>query len=248
MIDIQELTVKYPTEDGEITALENINMQLATGEICAVIGPSGSGKSTLLKVLAGIIKDYTGTILVNHCSLDARIQRIGFIPQEYGLLDWKSVYDNALLSLKIKDKKKKQNQLHIDKVIRQLGLESLKLRYPYQLSGGQRQRVAIARAFILSPNLLLMDESFSALDAITREEIQDIFLDVWKENQVTTILVTHSITEAIYLGNKIAIFSKSPGKLVKMMDNPLFGIENLREKEEYYQLNIQLRKMLKEEW
>lgn len=248
MIEIQGLTVTYPTEDGEMIALENINMQLASGELCAIIGPSGSGKSTFLKVLAGIIKNYTGTILIDDHPLDARIQRIGFIPQEYGLLDWKSVHDNALLSLKIKDKKRKQDRLHIDKVLAQLGLEALKSRYPHQLSGGQRQRVAIARSFILRPDLLLMDEPFSALDAITREEIQDIFLNVWKENKVTTIFITHSIPEAIYLGKKIVIFSNVPGRIVKVMDNPLFGMENLREKEEYYQLNIQLRQILKKEW
>ncbi len=113
-----------------------------------------------------------------------------------------------------------------------------------QLSGGQQQRVALARAFILKPDLLLMDEPFSALDAISREEMQELFLNIWKENNVTTIFITHSVDEALYLGRKIVIFSPSPGRILKVIDNPCFQLDNLRYRDEYYYMSMKLRKIL----
>ena len=113
-----------------------------------------------------------------------------------------------------------------------------------QLSGGQQQRVALARAFILKPDLLLMDEPFSALDAISREEMQELFLNIWKENNVTTIFITHSVDEALYLGRKIVVFSPSPGRILKVIDNPCFQLDNLRYRDEYYDMSMKLRKIL----
>lgn len=252
MIDIKDLTVKYTAKGKEFTAIENFQLYIPKGDIYVLIGPSGCGKSTLLHVLSGIITDFEGEIVINKENMSTKNQRIGLVSQNYGLMPWKTVYDNATLGLKIKDRnfrnKSKYDLEYIEYILERLKINTLVNRYPSELSGGQKQRVAIARAFILKPNLLLMDEPFSALDAITREEIQELFLDIWKENKVSTIFVTHSVDEAIFLGKNIGIFSSSPGKIIKSIHNPLFGKENLRYNKSFYDMSFNLRKVLKEEW
>lgn len=248
MIRIKDLTVTYQSTEDCYAALQNINLELSAGETCAIIGPSGCGKSTLLKVLAGIIKKFEGSVEINGQPITPRKQRIGFIPQNYGLLPWKNVYENIRLGIKIKNKKAADDSEKLDNLIEQLGLGGLENRYPGELSGGQQQRVALARAFLLKPDLLLMDEPFSALDAMTREEIQNVFLNVWRKHSVSTVLVTHHVEEAVYLGRKIVILSFSPGTVSTIIDNPLFGVEDIRNHRDFFQLCLELRKRIKEDW
>lgn len=245
MIKIKNLNVQYKNKDTIITAIENINLDVAKGEICAIIGPSGGGKSTLLKVLAGIIKDYRGEVLIERKDINPKIHRIGLIPQNYGLVQWKTAEENILLSAKIKDGKRNIDRGYYEEILNKLKIDDLKDRYPNELSGGQSQRISIARAFLLKPNLLLMDESFSALDAMTREEVQGLFLKVWKEHRVTTILITHDIKEAIYLGKKIVVLSSAPGRVVKVFENPLFGKSYLESSKEFNLLSKELISILK---
>ncbi len=245
MIEIDNLNVYYKNRGKCIKAIEDGNLSIDKGEICAVIGPSGGGKSTLLKVLAGIIDNYEGKVLIDGERVNPRKHRIGFIPQNYGLVKWKTVEENIFLSAKIKDGKKNIDREFYKKILRELGIEDLMERYPGQLSGGQMQRVSIARALLLKPNLLLMDEPFSALDAMTREEVQELFLRVLKEYRVTTVLVTHDIKEAIYLGKKIAVLKSSPGKIHEVIDNPLFGRPNMEFDDDYMMIHKKLRKILK---
>ena len=247
MIKINNLNVSYKNAEKYIRVIENANLTIKKGEICAVIGPSGCGKSTLLKVLAGIIVDYTGEVIIDGKKADPKIHRIGFIPQNYGLVKWKTVEENIFLSTKVKDGKKNIDMGFYEKILKELKLIDFTQRYPSQLSGGQMQRVSMARALLLKPNLLLMDESFSALDALTREEVQELFLEVWKEHKVTTILVTHDIKEAIYLAKDIAVISKSPGTIVKVIHNPIFGRMNMDADLEYINMNSKLRGILKGE-
>lgn len=248
MIQIKDLVVTYESEGKQHTALEQINFELAPGETCAIIGPSGCGKSTLLKVLAGIIKTYDGSVEMNGQAVMPHKQKIGFIPQNYGLLPWKNVYENILLGIKIKNQKAVDVKETLQLLLQQLGLVGLENRYPGELSGGQQQRVALARSFLLKPDLLLMDEPFSALDAMTREEIQDVYLASWKKHSISTILVTHHVEEAVYLGQKILILTGCPGMVSQIIDNPLFGIEGVRSKQEFFELCLSLRKMIKEDW
>jgi len=245
MIEIKDLSVKYKSRKEEVQALSNLSFNMDAGDIYAFIGPSGCGKSTLLHVLSGIVKDYTGTCNINSEKIDAKLHRIGLVLQNYGLLPWKSVYENAVLGLKIKSEKTDGYENYI---LERLGLGELANRYPKELSGGQKQRVAIARAFILRPDLLLMDEPFSALDAITREEMQELFLNIWKENKVSTIFITHSVEEALCLGRKIVILSKRPGSIVEIIDNKVFGLDNLRNRDEYYSMSKKIRKTIEESW
>jgi ABC-type nitrate/sulfonate/bicarbonate transport system ATPase subunit len=237
------LSVSYTAGKQHIPALKSVNINIGTGEIHTFIGPSGCGKSTLLHVLSGTLNDYTGTASINGKAINPRTHRIGLIPQNYGLLPWKNVYENAMLGLKIKNNQKQFDEYSLF-IIRQLELEKLLDRYPRELSGGQQQRVAIARAFILKPDLLLMDEPFSALDAITREEMQELFLDIWNQYQVTTIFITHSVDEALYLGGKITVFSYAPGTIISTIDNPCFRHKDFRYKEEYYSVSKTIRQLL----
>ncbi|NLX01780.1 MAG: ABC transporter ATP-binding protein [Syntrophomonadaceae bacterium] len=242
MIAIKDLTVKYQTKNEEILALDRLNINIGKGDIYTFIGPSGCGKSTFLYVLSGILQDYSGSVLIDGQIINPKSQRIGLILQNYGLLPWKTVYQNAMLGVKIKNQPPVEE--YSNYIFRKLGIDNLLNRYPKELSGGQQQRVALARAFILKPDLLLMDEPFSALDAISREEMQELFLNIWKENNVTTIFITHSVDEALYLGRKIVVFSPSPGRILKVIDNPCFQLDNLRYRDEYYDMSMKLRKIL----
>ncbi len=248
MIDINALSVTYRTDSGEFPAISGLDLHLEKGDICALIGPSGCGKSTLLYVLSGIIAPHNGQVLIGGQPVDPKAQRIGLVPQSYGLLDWADVYHNATLGLRVKGDDLLKEAPSIEQLLDRLGLTALQRKFPRQLSGGQRQRVAIARAFLMRPDVLLMDEPFSALDAITREDIQDVFLDVWREHAISTLFVTHSIEEAAYLGHKIAVMSPAPGRIVRVIDNPLFGQSDLRLSSAFYSFVMKLRETVKEDW
>lgn len=249
MLHIENLSVNYKSNKNIVHALGPISMKIESGDIIAIIGPSGCGKSTLLHVLSGIIKDYSGESALNGTPLNPKLHNIGFIPQNFGLLPWKNVQKNCLLSLKIKHKAISEDiEKRINYIISKLNISDLMDRYPKELSGGQKQRVSIARAFIMNPDLLLMDEPFSALDALTREEAQELFIDVWNQYKPTTVFVTHSIEEAIYMGKKIVIMSHCPGTIVEIIDNTLFNTENLRQNEEYLKLSSHIRSIIKKGW
>lgn len=190
MIEINDLSVSYRRENESMRALERVSFNISAGDIYTFIGPSGCGKSTLLYVLSGIITEYDGKVLINGRSVAPTTQRIGLILQNYGLFPWKNVWQNIMLGRKIKGEPQALDDFS-RYVIEQLGIGGLLDRYPHELSGGQQQRVAIARAFLLKPDLLLMDEPFSALDAISCEALQEMFLELWNQNRVTTVFITH---------------------------------------------------------
>ncbi|MDA3846103.1 MAG: ATP-binding cassette domain-containing protein [Vallitaleaceae bacterium] len=249
MLEIDELSVSYFPDKKRIHALGPISMKIAPSDIYALIGPSGCGKSTFLHVLSGIIKNYQGQVTLKSNPIDPKKHDIGFIPQNFGLLAWKTVYKNCVLSLKIKEKIITPDQMNrIDYIMDQLNITDLKDRYPRELSGGQKQRVSIARAFIMNPDLLLMDEPFSALDALTREEAQELFVAMWNQYKTTTVFATHSNEEAINMGKKIVILSHYPGTIVEVIDNPLFNTENLRENKAFHTLAAHLRSVVKKGW
>jgi len=241
MLQIKNLSLAYETP-----ILQDINLHLQNGDICAIIGPSGCGKSSLLNILAGSIKTYIGEATLNAAPINHKKSTIGLISQDYGLLPWKTIHGNIKLPLKIK--KLKVEEQKINYIMERLKILELKDRYPSQLSGGQRQRVAIAKTFILNLDLLLMDEPFSALDAITKEQTQELFFDIWHELKPLTIFVTHSIEEAIFLGKKIVLLSESPGRIIKIIENNTFGTLNPRESTEFLDLSNKIRGIIKKEW
>lgn len=249
MLKIDEVSFSYWSGPRTVEALGPISMQVQGGEICALIGPSGCGKSTLLHVLSGVLMGYQGQVELNGTTLDPKRHDIGFIPQNFGLLPWKNVEKNCLLSLTIKDRRMDAaTRERVDQVMDRLDISHLRGRWPGELSGGERQRVAIARAFIMSPELLLMDEPFSALDALTREDAQDLFIDIWNQYKTTTVFVTHSIEEAVYMGSKIVIMSHGPGTIVETIDNPLFNSPDRRQQAGYLDLATHIRNVIKRGW
>ncbi len=239
-ITIKSLNVDFKQKNEKTTALQSVNLALDEGKIGVIIGPSGCGKSTLLNVLSGLNPNYSGEVLIGD-TLPHQTRETALILQEYGLLPWKTVWDNVSLGLLIRKPTKEEIIARTGKILEQLGLSSLAKRYPAQLSGGQRQRVAIARSLVLEPKLLLMDEPFSSLDALTREEMQNLLLKIWREKDLTILLVTHNIEEAVFIGQRIFIMTPCPGNIVQEVNNEIAGDYDLRGKIEFLKICNQLR-------
>lgn len=249
MLKIDDISVSYRIKGRKATVLQNFSLQLEQGEVLAVLGPSGCGKTTLIQVLAGMLNTDGGTVTVAagaaEMPLDPKTHVIAVIPQNCGLLPWKTVRQNCLLPLKLHDLQIDDKKLaELEQTCRSMKVDSLLERYPRELSGGQAQRAALARAFLQNPDLLLMDEPFSSLDAITRSDGWDLFLKIWRQKQPTTVLVTHNIEEALYLGKKIAVFDKDKGKLLAQTDNPFFGRRETGQ-EDFLQMKRSLHGLLK---
>jgi NitT/TauT family transport system ATP-binding protein len=241
MIQVKDLRVEYRQGGIKLVALDRVNLNVKKGEICAVIGPSGCGKTTLLYVLAGILKPTSGTVLVNNTEVCPKRRETAIILQDYGLMPWKTAWQNTVIGMEIRGFDKVAKNAKAEQVLQELGIYEYRNSYPSQLSGGQRQRVAIARAISLEPDLLLMDEPFSSLDAITRESLQETLLKIWQANRITVVIVTHSVEEAVFLGHKVAVFSKRPGRVMKVIVNGFAGDRNLRSKPEFYKMCTEVR-------
>lgn len=248
MIQIKNISVFYESKE-KVKALESVSFKAESDDICAIIGPSGCGKTTLLNVLSGIIKKYEGKVLLDKEELNPHIHKIGLIPQNFGLLPWKTAKENCLLPFKIRGEKINSETIEkMNIMMKRLNINGLENRFPRELSGGQRQRVSIVRSFLMKPDLLLMDEAFSALDAIIRDEAQELFLDIWNENKMTTFFVTHSIDEALYMGKKIVVMSNTPGEIIEVIDNTLFNNKNYKENKDYSRLFSHIKNMVKRGW
>jgi len=227
-------------------ALANISMDVKSGESMALIGPSGCGKSSLLFLIAGLVFPQRGKILVADENVAGPRQDVALIIQNYGLFPWKTVWDNVILGLKLRKLDHAKQKQKVSQLLNVLGLADYQDKYPNQLSGGQQQRVAVARALALEPMLLLMDEPFSALDALTRESLQEMVLDIWLENKMTLVFVTHSIEEAVFLGQKIAIFTPGPGRITTIVENSGMGAKEFRATKQFYQQCSKVRKLLED--
>ncbi|WP_223690514.1 ABC transporter ATP-binding protein [Leifsonia poae] len=214
------ITKVYDTaQGGTVTALDDVSFEIADREIIALIGPSGCGKSTLLRMIAGLDTAFTGEL-----SWDVppkRGQDIGFVFQEPALLPWRSVLRNVGLGLEGKGNSKSEIKRRSLELIELVGLSDFAESYPSELSGGMRQRVAIARALAYDPRILLMDEPFGALDAITRDSLQDELLKIWERTSKTIVIVTHSVEEAAYLADRVVVLSARPGRIRAVHTVPL---------------------------
>lgn len=227
MIVIENLQAGY---DGA-PVLQDFSLKLDKGAIYALIGPSGCGKSTLLRILCGIHRRYTGSILHNNIPWERANVAIGYVPQHYGLLEWKTIEQNIFLPLKV-GKRKHASSPVTDEIIETLGIANLLKRFPKEISGGQKQRVALARAFIMQPDILLMDEPFSALDALTSQASQQLFLSLWQKWQTTTLFITHNMREAVAVGQHILVMSKEAHTITASLANPCFNAHSSQAEQE----------------
>jgi NitT/TauT family transport system ATP-binding protein len=221
-VQFRGVCLTYPG-DEPIEALRDISFDVANNEFVSIIGPSGSGKSTLLRLIADLLPITSGHILINDapCSVARRNREIGFVFQEPALLPWRSSEKNVRLPLEVLKRDGQRGRDKAAELLRLVGLEDFGSKRPDQLSGGMRQRVSIARALTYDPDLLLMDEPFGALDQITRDEMNNELLRIWSERRSTVIFVTHSISEAIYLSDRVAVLSPRPGRLIDIVQVPL---------------------------
>jgi len=243
-VRIDALSVTYHGVDADVAALHGVQLSLEDGEAIALIGPSGCGKSTLLLTVAGLLEPSAGFVRVADALVDRPRLRTALILQDFGLLPWKTVLDNAELGLRIRRHPVEERERRALAALDRVGLSEFLHLYPNELSGGMRQRLALARALALDADLLLMDEPLSALDALTREDLQDLLLALWRDRGHTSVLVTHSIEEAVYLGRRVVVMTPRPGRVADVVDNPGMGSAGYRQTEEFYAKCAELRSLL----
>jgi NitT/TauT family transport system ATP-binding protein len=219
VIEVHGVSKRYTTrEGGEVLALRDVSLNIRQGEFVSLLGASGCGKSTLLQILAGLVEPSNGQVLVRGKAIGAPGPDRAVIFQDYALFPWLTVRQNVDSGLRLRKMPKEQREQSVSKYIKLVHLESAENRYPYELSGGMKQRVAIARALALEPETLLMDEPFGALDALTRDRMQEELLDIWSMTRKTIVFVTHSIDEATLLSDRVVVFTRAPGEVKKIVE------------------------------
>ncbi len=214
-IQIRGLTKVYLSDHGQVLALDGIDLDIAEKEFASILGPSGCGKSTLIMLIAGLIRPTSGSITINGRQIDGPYTDLGIVFQRDVLLDWRNVLDNVLLQIEIRRLKRSDYEKVALQLLDRVGLGEFTTAYPRALSGGMRQRVAICRALVHDPPLLLMDEPFGALDALTRDQMSLDLMRIWEQTHKTVLFVTHSIPEAIFLSDRIIVMSPRPGRIVE---------------------------------
>jgi NitT/TauT family transport system ATP-binding protein len=212
-IYVRGVEKRYATKSGAVLALDNIDMEVLTNEFVSIVGPSGCGKSTLLRIIGGLEDKTGGKIVLNDAELSGPGADRGMVFQGYTLFPWLSVAKNIEFGLKIKKTPKEERTKIVEKYINRVGLEKFKNSYPKELSGGMKQRVAIARALANSPEVLLMDEPFGALDPHTKSSMQLLMRRIWQTEKTTVIFVTHDIEEAVFLSQRIYVMDANPGRI-----------------------------------
>ena len=242
---LQAVSQVYEGARGETCALQNMNIDVAPGESVAILGPSGCGKSTSLLIAAGLRMPTQGTAFVDGARVAGPRLNTALILQDFGLLPWKTVAENAGLGLQIRKMPKRERAERVARALEQVGLADFADAFPAELSGGMRQRLAMARALTCDADLLLMDEPLSALDALLREEMQDMLKRCWREQGYAQVLVTHSIEEAVYLGQRIVVMSPRPGRVVHVLENAEMRQENWRDADLFFERCRTLREMLR---
>ena len=247
MIKVSNISFHYPS--NSLPVFKDFTWTVEKNDSWAIIGPSGCGKTTLLYLIAGLLHPNGGDITVEKIKLDRPRPKSGLILQDYGLLPWATVRENSELGLKIHDyygadgvHAPLENKSQVDdKWLTRLGLGEFADKYPSQLSGGQRQRTAIARTLNLEPDLLLMDEPFSSVDALTRDNLQELITSLLKEENITLVIVTHTIEEALFLGGKILLLNMPPNEKPLILENPFKGKKGVSESSNYRALFNELK-------
>ncbi|GHC74541.1 ABC transporter ATP-binding protein [Streptomyces flavofungini] len=217
-VRLDGVSVRFRTKRKDVTALSDVSLDVARGEFVAIVGPSGCGKSTLLKLVAGLLAPSAGAAVLGGEPVRGPRRDIGYVFQRAALLDWRSARRNILLQAEMRGLPAAAARARADELIRMTGLDGFEDAYPHELSGGMQQRVALCRALLHEPPVLLMDEPFGALDALTREHLNVELNRIWRETGTTVLLVTHSIPEAVYLADRVVVMSPRPGTVTEVID------------------------------
>ncbi|MDR0220789.1 MAG: ABC transporter ATP-binding protein [Lachnospiraceae bacterium] len=240
MVDVGK---QYRTPDGQVVdALQGIALKIKAGAFISLIGPSGCGKSTMLRLIAGLEKPTAGELLLDGEKITVPDCERGFVFQEHTLFPWLNIYDNIAFGLRVR-KAYKEKKDDIKEFIKTMGLEGFEKSYPHQLSGGMCQRASLARALVGHPKVLLLDEPLGALDAFTRMNMQDELQRCWEEHNMTMIMVTHDVDEAVYLSDQVIVMSPRPGKVEKIMDIEL-GKQRARSNPEFLKYRAKILNLL----
>ena len=220
VLKLESISKKYQAKNGETEAIKDVNFSINDGEFVSLIGPSGCGKSTILSIIAGLEKSSTGKLYIegNLVPSGTFSTKIGYMLQKDNLLEWRTILNNVFLGLEIRHIKTAKNQQYAEDLLKKYGLYEFKDKYPMQLSGGMRQRVALIRTLAVKPKILLLDEAFSALDYQTRIMVTKDIYDILKQEKITTLMVTHDISESISMSDKIIILSHRPGTVKKIVN------------------------------
>lgn len=242
LLTIRDLSMRFPAEDGELHALDSIDLVLREHEFACIIGPSGSGKSTLLRILANVLTPTSGSVELNV----ARPVTRAIVFQNSNLLPWFTVIQNIALPLQIKGITDSAATTQASEWVEKVGLHGFENEWPKNLSGGMAQRVAIARALIQRPELLLLDEPFGSLDSLTREQMSLELLETWEQIHTTVLMVTHSISEAVLLADRVLVFGNRPGRIINQLKIQLKRPRDpgLRDTPEFTQTTKKLREMI----
>lgn len=233
LLDFKNVKYFYQTKESEIEALSNVDFSLKEKSFTSLVGPSGCGKTTILSLIAGLLTPSSGEILLDGKPIAKNDERIGYMFQRDHLFEWRTIWQNIILGLEIKKMKKDSKKLAFaEQLLKKYDLYAFKDKKPRQLSGGMRQRVALIRTLVLEPALLLLDEPFSALDFQTRLKVCDDVYDIIKSEQKTALLVTHDISEAISMSDKILILTKRPAQVKRQLDLNLTGSTPLHKRED----------------
>ncbi|WP_458374808.1 ABC transporter ATP-binding protein [Pseudomonas laurylsulfatiphila] len=214
-IDIRGLSISLGEGHGAFEAVQGLDCQIEPGQFVCILGPSGCGKSTLLGALAGHLQPRTGSLSVDGAPVSGPSPQRGMVFQQHTLFPWRTVRDNVAFGLKMRGVGKVERLKAADEILALVGLEGFAGRWPDQLSGGMQQRVEIARVLVNRPRLLLMDEPFGALDALTRLNMQELLLDIWTRIRTTVVFVTHDIDEALFLADRLLVMSSRPGRIIE---------------------------------
>lgn len=216
LLELNNVTVSFPSPDGTLlTALEGMNLSVNQGELVAMVGPSGCGKSTALNVLAGQVTPVSGQVRLAGQPVEGMLPSVGYISQADTLLPWRTVLDNVALAMELRGVPKQERREAARALMAKMGLSGFEDNYPRELSGGMKKRAAIARVLAVDPAILMMDEPFGPLDALTKEKLQDEILTLWESTGCTILYVTHDLTEAIALADRVVLVSQRPGHVVK---------------------------------
>ena len=245
-IEIKDVGMTYPDDGGKsVTALTNVSLDIQKGEFISLLGPSGCGKTTLLRIIADLLEPTSGSVSVAGSSpRQARLgKKYGIVFQNAVLYDWRTVRKNVRLQLEVMGIPKSEWEDRVDTMLDLVGLSDFGAHYPHQLSGGMQQRVSIARALAINPEILLMDEPFSALDEFTRERLHEDLLRIWRRTNKTVVFVTHNIAEAAYLSDRVCVLSPHPGRLSAVVDVtlPRPRVPEMRESGEFFELVSRIR-------
>jgi ABC-type nitrate/sulfonate/bicarbonate transport system ATPase subunit len=212
-IELRNVSKSFRGDGVVVQALKDVSLKVEEGEFVTIIGPSGSGKSTLFNLVVGLLEPDEGEICINGERCTRRAGLVGYMPQRDLLLPWRSIIDNVILALELRGVPKDQARERARQLLPQFGLGDFSAVYPHALSGGMRQRAALLRTFLTDRNLILLDEPFGALDALTRRELQDWLLSVWQEHGKTILFITHDVEEALYLADRVIVLSSRPGQV-----------------------------------